>query len=100
MREEDGGPPTMATARIGSRVLSRARTVRGPRDRTYRGYSVRENPWLQLQGCVRLSEDASRVRRAYGKHQRDEFLVLAVTASSLHHWLIRYRGGGDHAGHE
>jgi hypothetical protein len=27
-----------------------------------------------------------------GKHQRDEFLVLAVTASCLHHWLIRYRG--------
>jgi hypothetical protein len=23
---------------------------RGPRDRTYRGYLVRENPWLQLQG--------------------------------------------------
>ena len=22
----------------------------GPRDRTYRGYLLRENPWLQLQG--------------------------------------------------
>ena len=31
--------------------------LRGPRDRTYRGYLVRENPWLQLQGkrCVLLN---------------------------------------------
>ena len=24
--------------------------MRGPRDRTYWGYLMRENPWLQLQG--------------------------------------------------
>jgi hypothetical protein len=28
--------------------------VRGPRDRTYRGYLIRENPWLQLQIAVAL----------------------------------------------
>ena len=29
--------------------------VRGPRDNTYRGYLVQENPWLQLQGGECLS---------------------------------------------
>jgi hypothetical protein len=35
---------------------------RGPRDRTCRGYLVRENPWLQLQGRQHGSH-RSRLRR-------------------------------------
>ena len=38
-----------------------------PRDRTYRRYLVRENPWLQLQGwqhvCLNARSHKSRLRR-------------------------------------
>ena len=39
-----GGPPFV------ERVLPGDLSRRGWRDRTYRGYLLRENPWLQLQG--------------------------------------------------
>ena len=49
------------------RVLWRAPNVPGPRERTYRGYLLRENPWLQLQGmqhvCVGRA-NKSRLRCA------------------------------------
>ena len=34
----------------------------GPRDRTYRGYLLRENPWLRLQGGT-TSAKIARLRR-------------------------------------
>ena len=39
---------------VGPGPVEGARFVRGPRDRIYRGYLVRENPWLQLQIAVAL----------------------------------------------
>ena len=41
-------PSASAIARQGT--VESAPKARGPRDRTYRGYLMRENPWLQLQG--------------------------------------------------
>jgi hypothetical protein len=41
----DGGPSASVV-----RVLLSALAARGPRDHAYRGYQVRENPRLQLQG--------------------------------------------------
>lgn len=43
-----GGPPQPAS--WSPRYYRVRRRVRGPRDRTYRGYQVRKNSWLQLQG--------------------------------------------------
>ena len=42
--------------------------MRGPRDRTYRGYLLRENPWLQLEGR---------------QHQFRAFSLKALAAKSI-----------------
>ena len=51
---KDGEPPQRSHRRAGT--TDREGLVPDPRDQTYRGYSVRENPWLQLRGrlCVPL----------------------------------------------
>ena len=44
MALQGGPPPSLAGS------LCSLGKVPGPRDHTYSGYLVRENPWLQLQG--------------------------------------------------
>jgi hypothetical protein len=41
--------------RPSGRYCGEKKELPGPRDRTHRGFLVRENPWLQLQGCGLLS---------------------------------------------
>jgi hypothetical protein len=56
--------------RIGLGSFRWREELRGPRDRTCRGYLVRENPWLQLQGTrrvllnVRYARIATKLRSA------------------------------------
>jgi hypothetical protein len=65
MRDAGGDRPTMAALRNRSpRYCGACRRVRGPRDRTCRGYLVRENPWLQLQGTRRVLLDVRYARIA------------------------------------
>ena len=43
----------------------------GPRDRTHRGYLVRENPWVQLQGRSEEAEVGSNEEVTSFHHGRD-----------------------------
>jgi hypothetical protein len=72
----DGGPLQSERGSFGA-----CRRVRGPRDRTHRGYLMGENPWLQLQEAVRptqcpLCPDSDQILRhsemtrcANGRHR-------------------------------